>query len=70
MCRELSKKAVSRIRGVEAGLLAYMDAPKVVKKAVEHALTPDGYQDRRLILETVGVAAVLRQTSVTSRPRV
>jgi hypothetical protein len=64
------QEAVSRIRGVEAGLLAYMDAPKVMKKTVEHALTPDGYQDRRLILETVGVASLLRQTSVTSRPRV
>ena len=58
-----------RVRGMVGGLLACEAAPDVTRKVIEHALRPDGYQDRRLILETVGVASVLGQ-SVNSRHRV
>jgi len=32
-----------------------MDAPNVIKKAITRALTPDGYEDRRLLLQAAGV---------------
>jgi hypothetical protein len=38
-----------------AGILACMDAPKVMRKLVERALKPDGYQDRRLLFQMAGV---------------
>jgi hypothetical protein len=49
------QEMLSRIRGVEAGLLAYMDAPNVMKRAIKHALTPDGHKDRKLVLQAAGV---------------
>lgn len=38
-----------------AGLLACLNAPRVVKTAIQRALTPDGFQDRRLILQAAGI---------------
>jgi hypothetical protein len=39
----------------EAELLACMNAPTVVRKLVERALTPDGYQDRKLLFQLAGI---------------
>jgi hypothetical protein len=51
------KRRYADLRGARRGLWpndswnagrAYMDAPYVVKKAIESVLTPEGYQDRNL----------------------
>ena len=46
-----------------AGTLARMDAPTVVRKLVERALMPDGYQDRRLFFQMAGLLPVPGQQS-------
>ena len=54
-----------------AGTLARMDAPTVVRKLVERALMPDGYQDRRLFFQMAGLLPVpgLAMASVFGRDR-
>ena len=46
-----------------AGILACMDAPTVVRKLVERALTPDGYQDRKLLFQMAGILPMPGQQS-------
>jgi len=48
-----------------AGTLARMDAPTVVRRLVERALMPDGYQDRRLFFQMAGLLPVPGQQSAT-----
>ena len=55
----------SRIGGYEAGLLVYVNGPDVTRKAIEHALTPEGYKDRELILRIAGVIPAPAQPRVT-----
>jgi hypothetical protein len=49
------QEELSRATEAEAGLLAYMNAPEVTRKAIEHALTPEGHEDRELVLRIAGV---------------
>ena len=49
------QEELSRVEGTRAGLLACRDAPCVIQKAIERALTPDGYKDARMLLQIVGV---------------
>lgn len=60
------QEELSRVQGMGGGILACMDALKVMR---ERALTPDGYQDRRLLFQMAGVLPVPGQQSVTSRHR-
>jgi hypothetical protein len=46
------QEELSRVQGMGAGVFACMDALKVTR---ERALTPDGYQDRRLLFQIAGV---------------
>lgn len=46
------QEELSRIQGMGGGILACMDALKVMR---ERALTPEGYQDRRLLFQLAGV---------------
>ena len=48
------QEELSRVQWMTAGLLACMDAPKVMRKLVQRAMTPDGYQDRKLVLQAAG----------------
>lgn len=52
----------------EAGLVASLNAPKIVRKLVESALKPNGYQDYRLLFQIAGLLPVPGQ-HVTSRHR-
>ena len=49
-----------------AGRLACLAAPKVVRKLVESALKPNGYQDRRLLFQVGGVLPVCGQQGVAA----
>jgi hypothetical protein len=49
------QEELSRVQGMGAGILACMDALKVMR---DRALTPDGYQDRRLLFQIAGVLPV------------
>jgi hypothetical protein len=42
-----------------------MNAPDVTGKAIEHALTPDGHQDRELVLRIAGAVPAPTQPKVT-----
>jgi hypothetical protein len=48
------QEELSRVRGIEAGFLACMDGPNVMRKTIEHAMTPKGQKDRELVLRIVG----------------
>jgi hypothetical protein len=48
------QEGVSRLTDAEAGLLVYMNAPDVARKVIEHALTPEGHEDRELVLRMAG----------------
>jgi hypothetical protein len=49
------QEELSRVQGMGGGILACMDALKVMR---DRALTPDGYQDRRLLFQIAGVVPV------------
>ncbi len=48
------QEELSRTEGLVAGLAANVNLVRVVKKAVENALTPGGHEDRKLILQMAG----------------
>jgi len=50
-----------------AGVFACMDALKVM---IERALTPDGYQDRRLLFQIVGVLPMPGENPCAAPPRI
>ena len=50
----LIQEGMSRATESEASLLAYMNAPAVVGKAIEQALTPEGHGDREMLLRMMG----------------
>jgi hypothetical protein len=60
------QEELSRVQGMGGGILACMDALKVMR---DRALTPDGYQDRRLLFQIAGVLPAPGQQSPTGRPR-
>jgi hypothetical protein len=60
---------MSRLRGIEAGLLASVNAPDVTQKAIEHALTPEGHKDRHMLLRIAGVIPAPTQPGFTHRHR-
>lgn len=51
----LIQEGVSRRSEIETGLLVAMNAPDVTQKAIEHALTPEGHEDREMLLRMVGL---------------
>jgi len=59
------QEELSRVQGMGAGPSACMDALKVMR---DRALTPDGYQDRRLLFQIAGVLPVHGQQSATWSP--
>jgi hypothetical protein len=42
----------------EAVLLACINAPRIMQTVIEHAKTPDGYQDQKLVLQMAGLLPV------------
>ena len=65
------QEGVSRATETEASMLVYMNAPDVARRAIQHALTPEGYQDRKLLLQIAEVvpAPARTQFSVGSHRR-
>jgi hypothetical protein len=59
------QEGLSRVAEAEAVLVACINAPGVIRQAVEHAQTPEGHADRELILQILGV--VPPQTAGTPR---
>jgi hypothetical protein len=55
------QEELSRVLGMGGGILACMDALKVMR---DRALTPEGYQDRRLLFQIADVLPVPGQQSV------
>jgi hypothetical protein len=54
------QEELSRVEGMGGGILACMDALKVMR---DRALAPDGYQDRRLLFQIAGILPVPGQQS-------
>jgi hypothetical protein len=50
------QEGLSRVAEAETVLVACINASDITHKAVEYALTPDGYADRELIMRILGVA--------------
>lgn len=65
----LIQEGLSRATECEAGLLAYTNLPAVVDKAIEYALTPEGYKDRHMLLRIAGAIPASPQPSFTHRHR-
>jgi hypothetical protein len=61
----LIQEGVSRATEAHAILLACASAPEVTEKAIERALTPEGYQDRKLLFQIAGVLPVPGQQGLT-----
>jgi len=58
------QEGLSRVAEVETVLVACINASCVTQKSIEYALTPNGYEDRELILRILGVVpprAVMRR---------
>jgi hypothetical protein len=65
----LIQEGLSRATECEAGLLASMNAPAAVDKAIQRALTFEGHQDRKLVFELAGVIPAPTQPGFTHRHR-
>jgi hypothetical protein len=63
----LIHEGVSRRSGFETGLLVAMTAPDVTRKAIECALTPEGHEDRELVLRIAEVVPGTRADPVHGR---
>jgi hypothetical protein len=61
----LIQEGLSRATECEATLLACTNAPDVTRKAIEHALTPEGHEDRELVLRIAEVVPAPTQTRFT-----
>ncbi|MGO9325218.1 MAG: hypothetical protein ACLP07_11715 [Terracidiphilus sp.] len=64
----LIQEGMSRATESEASLLAYMNAPAVVGKAIEQALTPEGHGDREMLLRMMDFFRP-RSGALSDRPR-
>jgi hypothetical protein len=61
----LIQEGLSRATECEATLLVCTNGPDVTRKAIEHALTPEGHEDRELVLRIAEVVPAPTQTRLT-----